>query len=50
LRAGLVNHVEDPTWIAVAPDGKTVYYSAYLDHVRRQVIADFGARPRPPAP
>jgi hypothetical protein len=43
----LVAHLDGALWMIAAPDGKTLYYSAYLGRVRRQTIANFGARPRP---
>jgi TolB protein len=34
--------------VAMSPDGKTVYVTRIIGHVRRNIITNFGDRPRPP--
>jgi Tol biopolymer transport system component len=43
----LLRRAENGGGVAVAPDGQTVYYSALLGHVRRELITNFAERPRP---
>jgi hypothetical protein len=41
---------KDVSGLAIAPDGKTLYVSTAVGHVRRHLIVNFAERPRPEGP
>ena len=46
--AAIAKPVGDGRSLAVSPDRQTVFLSEYVSHVRRQLITNYGERPRPP--
>jgi hypothetical protein len=38
--------LDDASAIAVAPDGKTIFYTSMVSNVRRALITNYGERPR----
>ena len=43
-----VTTLQNTRELAVSPDGKTIYFTRAIGRVRRNVITNFGDRPRPP--